>query len=61
MDRFGGEPALEEILSDRIVHLIMKADGVDMLCLCETLLKARRYVAASSRDPQAMRVRARDA
>jgi hypothetical protein len=61
MDRFGGEPTLEEVLSDRIVHLVMKADGVDMLRLCETLLKARCYAATASQDPHAMRTHAPDA
>ena len=40
MYRYGGEPTLEEILSDPIVLRMMKADGINMLGLCELLVKA---------------------
>lgn len=49
MDRFAGEPTLEEVLSDPIVHEMMKADGLDMLRLCDVLLKAAGHAAVSSR------------
>ena len=40
MDRFGREPTLEELLSDPLIHRVMKADDVSMLRLCEVLVKA---------------------
>ena len=40
MDRFGSEPTLEELLSDPLIHRIMKADDVSMLRLCEVLVRA---------------------
>lgn len=40
MNRYSGEPPLEEVLSDPIVHRMMKADGINMLRLCEILVKA---------------------
>lgn len=55
MDRFAGEPTLDEVLSDPIVHVMMKADGLDMLRLCEILLKAGGHAAISSRRPPARR------
>lgn len=48
MDRFAGEPTLEEVLSDPIVFLMMKADGLDMLRLCEILLKAGSHAVTSA-------------
>jgi hypothetical protein len=58
MDRFAGEPTLEEVLSEPIVCLMMKADGLDMLRLCELLLKAGGYAAISSRRHPALRAQA---
>jgi hypothetical protein len=40
MDRYGGEPKLEEILSDPIIHLVMKADRIDRQRLCKILVRA---------------------
>jgi hypothetical protein len=40
MERFTGEPNLDEILSDPIIRSVMKADGIDMRRLCEILVKA---------------------
>lgn len=40
MKRYGGEPELEEILSDPIVHNIMKADRIDRKTLCKILVLA---------------------
>ena len=40
MDWFQGEPKLDDMLSDPLLHRLMKADGIDMRGLCEILLKA---------------------
>lgn len=40
MDRYSGEPKLEEMLSDPIIHLIMKADRIDRRRLCKILVQA---------------------
>jgi hypothetical protein len=40
MDRFSGEPKLEEMLSDPIIHLMMKADRIDRQRLCKILVRA---------------------
>jgi len=45
MDRFIGEPTLDEILSDPVVRSIMKADGIEMRRLCEILVKAASALA----------------
>jgi hypothetical protein len=42
MAGFCGEPALDEVLSDPIIHALMKADGTDVSQTCDILLKARR-------------------
>lgn len=49
MDRFSGEPSLEELLSDPLIHRVMKADDVSMLRLCEILVKAAG-AAGAARD-----------
>lgn len=43
MTRFGGEPALEDILSDPLVLAVMRGDGVDAEDL-RALLRAIREV-----------------
>ena len=40
MDRYSGEPKLEEMLSDPIIHLMMKADRIDRQRLCKILVWA---------------------
>lgn len=40
MDRYNGEPKLEEMLSDPIIHLMMKADKIDRQRLCRILVRA---------------------
>ena len=49
MDRFVGEPSLDEILSDPLVRSLMKADGVEMRRLCEVLVKAASALAVPPR------------
>ncbi len=49
MNRYGGEPTLEEVLSDPIVHRLMQADGINMLRLCEIMVKATLALASPSR------------
>jgi hypothetical protein len=51
MNRFGGEPTLEEVLSDPIIHRMMRADGINMLRLCEILVKATLAVTPMRRMP----------
>jgi hypothetical protein len=51
MNRFGGEPTLEEVLSDPIIHRVMQADGINMLRLCEILVKATLAVTPTRRMP----------
>jgi len=48
MDRFAGEPTLDEMLSDPIIRRVMRADGIDMRRLCEILVKAASAVASPS-------------
>jgi hypothetical protein len=45
MNRYDGEPTLEEVLSDPIIHRLMKADGINMLRLCELMMKATQKLA----------------
>ena len=40
MDQFAGEPTLDEVLSDPLLHRVMKADGINMKRLCEILVRA---------------------
>lgn len=47
MDQFAGEPTLDEVLSDPLLHRVMRADGINMKRLCEILVKAS--AAASAR------------
>jgi len=47
MDRFIGEPSLDEILSDPLVRSLMKADGIEMRRLCEVLVKAASVLVAA--------------
>ena len=49
MDRFVGEPSLDEILSDPLVRSLMKADGIEMRLLCEVLVKAASALAVPAR------------
>jgi hypothetical protein len=49
MDRFIGEPSLDEILSDPLVRSLMKADGIEMRRLCEVLVKAASALAVPLR------------
>jgi hypothetical protein len=49
MDRFVGEPSLDEILSDPLVRSVMKADGIEMRRLCEVLVKAASALAVPPR------------
>jgi hypothetical protein len=49
MDRFVGEPSLDEILSDPLVRSLMKADGIEMRRLCEVLVKAASVLAVPPR------------
>ena len=49
MDRFVGEPSLDEILSDPLVRSLMKADGIEMRRLCEVLVKAASALAVPAR------------
>jgi len=51
MDRFGREPSLEELLSDPIIHRMMRADDVSMLRLCEILVKASGFASAARCAP----------
>ena len=44
-----GEPTLEEVLSDPIVLRLMKADGINMLRLCEIMVKATLALTTPSR------------
>jgi len=52
MNRYNGEPKLEEMLSDPIIHLMMKADRIDRQRLCKILVQA----GAETRPPPDMRV-----
>ena len=49
MDRFVGEPSLDEILSDPLVRSLMKADGIEMRRLCEVLVKAASVLTVAQR------------
>ncbi len=40
MDRYSSEPKLEEMLSDPIIRLMMKADRIDRQGLCKILVRA---------------------
>lgn len=40
MDRFAGEPTLDELLSDPVIRRVMEADGIDRRGLCRILAKA---------------------
>ena len=57
MDRFVGEPSLDEILSDPLIRTLMKADGIEMRRLCEVLVKAASALAVPPR-PVAQQERA---
>lgn len=48
MNRFAGEPTLDEVLSDPIIRRVMRADGIDMRRLCEILVKAASVVPSPS-------------
>jgi len=47
MTSFGGEPSLEDLLSDPLIHRVMRADDVTMLRLCEILVKASAAASAA--------------
>lgn len=51
MEWFQGEPKLDDMLSDPLLHRLMKADGIDMRRLCEILIKAASRVATPHRAP----------
>ena len=53
MDWFQGEPKLDDVLSDPLLHRLMKADGIDMRRLCEVLLRAASAAASTEacREP----------
>jgi hypothetical protein len=36
-----GEPSLKELLADPCTHAVMRRDGVDMICLLNTLAVAQ--------------------
>ena len=40
-DRLTGEPSLKELLADPCTHAVMRRDGVDMICLLNTLAVAQ--------------------
>ena len=48
MEWFQGEPKLDDMLSDPLLHRLMKADGIDMRRLCEILIKAASRVASAN-------------
>jgi hypothetical protein len=50
MDRFAGEPTLDEMLSDPLVRTVMRADGIDRRGLCEILVKAAQAIPPAPRD-----------
>ena len=56
MEWFQGEPKLDDMLSDPLLHRLMKADGIDMRRLCEILIKAASAVASARpcREPAPM-------
>jgi hypothetical protein len=39
--RLTGEPSLKELLADPCTHAVMRRDGVDMICLLNTLAVAQ--------------------
>lgn len=54
MAKFGGEPPLEDVLSDPLVHAVMKGDGVDagaLRALLERISEARRSRCRGSAHP----------
>jgi len=44
---FDGEPTFEELMSDPIVHAVMKADGVDISHIHEILPESSRLKQAT--------------
>ena len=39
--RITGEPSLQDLLADPCLHALMRRDGVDMLCLLNTIAAAQ--------------------
>lgn len=39
--RLTGEPSLHELLADPCLHALMRRDGVDMICLLNTIAAAQ--------------------
>lgn len=50
MNRFSGEPSLEDVLSDPIIEVMMKADGIDRRAVCAVLVKAGARDTMGDRD-----------
>lgn len=50
MRRFSGEPDLAEVLTDPIVHALMRADGCDLRSLYESLDALRESDAFDGAD-----------
>jgi hypothetical protein len=47
MGWFAGEPTLDEMLADPLLHRVMKADGINMKRLCEILVRASSAASAN--------------
>ena len=39
--RLTGEPSLKDLLADSCTHAVMRGDGVDMICLLNTIAAAQ--------------------
>jgi hypothetical protein len=50
MRRFSGEPDLADVLTDPIVHALMRADGCDLRSLYESIDALREGDATASRE-----------
>ena len=46
----GDEPALDEVLADPIVHLVMRRDGVEITDLKDVIARAQAALIAARKD-----------